>query len=129
MMITTYLNIGFSPFLLVSAFLCMINNIVPTSAFLSIQSGCNSLPYHSQTHLFSHDVRDIEPVLTCSRRNAFKTTFSALLPLQYLVSSPKHVYAESTGDLPNGLLETRVLENVLSPPPYGIESSDIQYPR
>ena len=35
------------------------------------------------------------------------------------------------GDLPqleNGLLESRVLENVMSPPPYGMEGSDVFYP-
>jgi hypothetical protein len=36
--------------------------------------------------------------------------------------------AESA-DLPVGLLESRVLDNVLSPPPYGMESPDVYYPR
>lgn len=35
--------------------------------------------------------------------------------------------ADST-NLPAGLLESRVLENVLSPPPYDLERSDIAYP-
>jgi hypothetical protein len=36
--------------------------------------------------------------------------------------------AESA-ELPVGLLESRVLDNVLSPPPYGMESPDVYYPR
>ena len=38
------------------------------------------------------------------------------------------VSPESSG-LENGLLEIRVLENLLSPPPYGMEVGDIFYPR
>mmetsp|Transcript_13816 Transcript_13816/g.15343 ORF Transcript_13816/g.15343 Transcript_13816/m.15343 type:complete len:356 (-) Transcript_13816:100-1167(-) len=34
----------------------------------------------------------------------------------------------SSTKLPSGLLECRVLENVLSPPTYGMESSDVFYP-
>lgn len=32
-------------------------------------------------------------------------------------------------DLPIGLLESRVLDNVFSPPPYGMEAPDVIYPR
>ncbi len=70
-----------------------------------------------------------------SRRNIFKvmSASASSIPLQFLVSPPPKRAEAATGDssikLPNGLLETRVLENVLSPPPYGIETSDIQYPR
>ena len=35
--------------------------------------------------------------------------------------------AQSTA-LPAGLLESRVLDNVLSPPPYGMEGTDVFYP-
>ena len=71
-----------------------------------------------------------------SRRNILKKA-SAILPLQFLLSSsllPQNANgatgaAESSTELPNGLLESRVLEYVLSPPPYGMECTDIVYPR
>lgn len=37
--------------------------------------------------------------------------------------------AAASRELPSGLLESRVTENVLSPPPYGMEEADILYPR
>jgi hypothetical protein len=69
-----------------------------------------------------------------SRRRMIKSiaAITAAVPLQCLVSPPQNANAAtqpSSADLPNGLLETRVLENVLSPPPYGIESGDVLYPR
>ena len=65
-----------------------------------------------------------------SRRNIFQNSIAASLYVQYLLPPPKRAYAvESSMDLPNGLLEARVLENVLSPPPYGMESSDVLYPK
>ena len=50
------------------------------------------------------------------------------IPVANAVSGGTLVSPESS-TLENGLLEIRVLENVLSPPPYGMESADIFYPR
>lgn len=38
------------------------------------------------------------------------------------------VLSAESAALPNGLLEARVTENVLSPPPYGMEGTDVFYP-
>lgn len=58
-----------------------------------------------------------------SRRQVIQTTI-ATTPFLLTKNDPSHA-AEI---LENGLLETRVLENVLSPPPYGMEGTDIYYP-
>ena len=34
----------------------------------------------------------------------------------------------ASSDLESGLLESRVLSNVLNPPPYGMEGTDVFYP-
>ena len=71
--------------------------------------------------IFSEDLKSL------SRRDVLKT----IITTSTLVSSStvsNNAIAESSLDLPNGLLESRVLENVLSPPPYEMESSDIFYP-
>lgn len=36
--------------------------------------------------------------------------------------------ADSATDLPAGLLDSRITETVLSPPPYGMEGTDVFYP-
>ena len=82
----------------------------------------------SQLNVHSHTHQKISPFDSLSRRNVL-SSIPVLASLQYLVSLPKIVNAESSMDLPNGLLEARVLENVLSPPPYEMECSDIFYPR
>lgn len=58
-----------------------------------------------------------------TRREIVQTIGSSLL----FPSLANAVDAESI-NLQNGLLEARVLENVLSPPPYQLEGSDIFYP-
>ena len=62
-------------------------------------------------------------VLQATRRQTIQTIASSLL----IPSVAQAVDAESSL-LENGLLESRVLENVLSPPPYQMEGSDIYYP-
>ena len=67
-----------------------------------------------------------------SRRHVCQNAVTSILPLQYvlsLTSAEKASAVESSTNLPNGLLEARVLENVLSSPPYGMESNDIIYPK
>lgn len=67
-----------------------------------------------------------------SRRNVFQNAVTSILPLQYVLSlssAEKALAVESSTNLPNGLLEARVLENVLSTPPYGMEINDIIYPK
>jgi hypothetical protein len=38
-------------------------------------------------------------------------------------------FTADSASLPTGLLETRVTENIVAPPPYGMEGSDALYPR
>mmetsp|Transcript_23488 Transcript_23488/g.34808 ORF Transcript_23488/g.34808 Transcript_23488/m.34808 type:complete len:328 (-) Transcript_23488:12-995(-) len=64
-------------------------------------------------------------LLQATRRETMQTIAST-----FFIPSVAHanaVDAESLS-LQNGLLESRVLENVLSPPPYQMEGSDIYYP-
>ena len=46
-----------------------------------------------------------------------------------LVSSSGNLISPESSTMENGLLEIRVLENLMSPPPYGMEAGDIYYPR
>jgi hypothetical protein len=62
-------------------------------------------------------------VLKATRRQTMQKIASTL----FIPSVAQAVDAESSA-LENGLIESRVLENVLSPPPYQMEGSDIYYP-
>ena len=62
-------------------------------------------------------------LLQATRRETMQTIASTL----FIPSVAQAVDAESLS-MENGLLESRVLENVLSPPPYQMEGSDIYYP-
>ncbi len=46
----------------------------------------------------------------------------------FVPSFAQALNAESV-DLEKGLLESRVLENVMSPPTYGLEGNDVYYPK
>jgi hypothetical protein len=72
-------------------------------------------------------------VTTSARRRALITTAASVLPLlgckrPGLAESTFIIPAADSINLQVGLLETRVLENVLSPPPYGMEIPDVLYP-
>jgi hypothetical protein len=88
----------------------------------------SQLNVHNHSHSHTHQNKASFDSFLLSRRNVLNF-IPVLTSLQYLVSLPKNANAESSMDLPNGLLEARVLENVLSPPPYEMECSDIFYPR
>lgn len=62
---------------------------------------------------------------TFSRRQALTTAATTILLPD---AARALVVPASSSELPSGLLESRVLENVLSPPPYGMEGSDVYYP-
>ena len=62
---------------------------------------------------------------TFSRRQALTTAATTILLPD---AARALVVPASSSELPAGLLESRVLENVLSPPPYGMEGSDVFYP-
>lgn len=63
-------------------------------------------------------------------RRAFLQTASSTVaaPLVGGVLFQPSPVGAATSQLPSGLIETRVEENVLSPPPYGREDADIIYP-
>ncbi len=67
-----------------------------------------------------------------SRRQFFEsvvpTTASSMIPMLTLLDPSMSQAADGAQNLQNGLLETRVLDNVLSTPPYGMEGNDIYYP-
>jgi len=84
---------------------------------------------HTTTQLHSH--HSPSSIESISRRDILQkiTTTAATSFIPFVASSPKLANAEDvSSELQNGLLEVRVLENVLSSPPYGIESSDVLYP-
>lgn len=55
-------------------------------------------------------------------------TISSLLAAPALADPLLPGDAASSSELQNGLLESRVLENLMSPPPYDLEKADISYP-
>jgi hypothetical protein len=79
---------------------------------------------------FADDGNGVDLERFCSRRtflasslivNAFFATVPAI--------SPVHATAQAeSAQLETGLLESRVQSNVLNPPPYGMEGTDIFYP-
>jgi hypothetical protein len=75
-----------------------------------------------------------------SRRSIIQSLTLSTLPLIGAQSSSSSSVANAasingnlispeSSTMENGLLEIRVLENLMSPPPYGMESGDIYYPR
>lgn len=60
-----------------------------------------------------------------TRRNVLQTIGSSSLLVPQIVNAA----GSESSNLESGLLEVRVLENLLSPPPYGMEGNDIYYPR
>lgn len=72
------------------------------------------------------DVRiaGISSALKANRREVFQIISS--IPL--LVNVPSFAQAANSDSLEKGLLESRVLEDVMSPPTYGMEGNDIFYP-
>ena len=81
----------------------------------------------------------------CDRREALSFSFNCVksasitttLTASFLALNPSHVKAETPVNPVNidteltaedGLLESRVTENLLSPPTYGLEDPDIYYP-
>lgn len=71
----------------------------------------------------------IQSDLGASRRTFFS---GAVLVGEWIALSGEPAFAineqSSSSKLPTGLLESRLESNVLEPPPYGMESSDIFYP-
>lgn len=96
------------------------------------QSRDNDLHLDTSTH-FTGDP-------SVGRRTMIVFTSCAVSLATGLVPQPSHAVEPSTsvrdlvtgqGDMPQleiGLLESRVLENVMSPPPYAMEGSDVFYP-
>ncbi len=94
---------------------------------------------NSESYVKRSNLQATKTQLYSTRRRDMIQNVASILPLQYLIISSaiaggggaENVNAaeSSSSNLPNGLLEARVLENVLSPPPYGMESNDILYPK
>lgn len=88
---------------------------------------CSTPPPPS--HVISRRSPKVSKLYCSTRRDFLQTTIASSAATSLLVPSVGHasIEAEST-NLQTGLLESRVLENVLSPPPYQLEGSDIYYP-
>lgn len=107
---------------------------IASSAFLGVG---HSTYYSTPTAVKQHpETRGAERIALNlhfpTRRDILKTTIAPTLffpSVGNTVSLVESSSSSSSSDLPTvGLLESRVLENVLSPPPYQLESSDIYYP-
>ena len=68
------------------------------------------------------------PSSTEGRRAFLQTASSAVAPIVGSALCQSRPASAATPQLPFGLIEARVTENVLSPPPYGREDADIIYP-
>jgi hypothetical protein len=66
--------------------------------------------------------------LQSTRRDFVQITVASSASASLVPSVGHAMEVESSSNLQIGLLESRVLENVLSPPPYQLEGSDIYYP-
>jgi hypothetical protein len=80
-------------------------------------------------HVINRQSPKVSRLYCSTRRDFLQTTIASSTAASLLVPSVSHaaIEAEST-NLQTGLLESRVLGNVLSPPPYQLEGSDIYYP-
>jgi hypothetical protein len=119
----------------------MLQGIVWTVILLSVVNGfitiskiqhpahCSSL---DRSCLFVSGIDDESPTHDNSRRQVLWG--ASVISASFALSSPALAamdffspQADSTS-LPDGLLEGRVLENILQPPPYGMEGPDVFYP-
>ena len=82
-----------------------------------------------------HDIlmRCLMDRLVDRRTVALTSMVSLVTAFPSHASEPSSVFDLVSGQadsrkLENGLLESRVLENVMSPPPYGMEGPDVFYP-
>ena len=89
---------------------------------------------HFSTRLFSDQGEEssFEGGTAISRRKVLVGSSSAILTAATTTINPQSAWsalisADST-ELGVGLLESRVTENILSPPPYGMEGTDVFYP-
>jgi len=71
-------------------------------------------------------LRGVAAAATTTTSTTF--TISSLLAAPALADPLLPGDAASSSELQNGLLESRVLENLMSPPPYDLEKADISYP-
>lgn len=94
---------------------------VPTKLGVVQQLDDLSLPSPS---LCAHSRREILVGGGLMANQILISKASAQEPITYV----PQMLLPSSATLENGLLESRVLSNVLFPPPYGMEGSDIFYP-
>ena len=97
-------------------------------------STSSSLPHHARSS------QDDDTSMQClvnrlvDRRTVILTSMLSLVAARPShAAEPSSVFDLVSGQadsrtLENGLLESRVLENVMSPPPYGMEGPDVYYP-
>jgi len=76
----------------------------------------------------SHKIREQRHHEMKASRRQILQTIAASSSMPLFVPSIAHAADAESSNLQNGLLEVRVLENLLSPPTYGMESNDIYYP-
>ena len=98
------------------------------------KASCNGWCHDRHDHQQQHGQQD---ELQRRRRQMLLSPMAFLSSLSLLSNSPKPSFAATepsvvlpadSTTLPAGLLDARVTENVLSPPPYGMEGTDVFYP-
>jgi hypothetical protein len=106
------------------------------ASLLHLVIACGALSANQPTggnDIVSHHSLPVSPQvpLDWATRRDFGSIFAglALVAPNSVVAAdvPPGLQAESLS-LPSGLLESRVTENLLSPPPYGMEAADVLYP-
>jgi len=133
-----------------SKFVCVQpRDITPLSYHTSLCHGSTPLNHHREEGRQSHEATEIHmdvdtttissspssnnaKTRTSSLSSSSRKSFLRSLSIGIIASQGQPAWGLPAGpivtNLENGMLESRVVENVLSPPQYGMEANDISFP-
>lgn len=109
---------------LLAAHVCCVASFVTSRQFASSRR-----PSPASMVGFEHGGRFATSALCVKPRRQFFSSVASAASCGLLLPDARALeLAPASASLPAGLLESRVTGNVLAPPPYGMEGTDIFYP-